>query len=79
MRINYSLIPPSIQDRVGLGRQRFLQERKVLKRAEEVRSVDSFRQRKLEKFSLRQIETDIRRSQLACEQLDSNMVSLMVA
>ena len=47
----------------------------MLKRAEEVKSVETFRQKKQETFSLRQVETDLRRSQLACEQLDSSMVS----
>lgn len=47
----------------------------MLKRAEEIKSVETFRQRKQEKFSLRQVEADLRRSQLACEQLDSTVVS----
>lgn len=45
----------------------------MLKRAEEIKSVETFRQRKQEKFSLRQVEADLRRSQLACEQLDSTV------
>lgn len=68
-----------LQGRVGLGRERFVQE-KVEREAEErtaweVRRTEDFHQRKQETFSQRKIHSDLWKSQLACEQLDAKMVT----
>ncbi len=71
-----------LQGRVGLGREKFVHEK--VKRAAEIkaqrtvwdrRNTQDFHQRTQETFSQRKVSSDLWKSQLACEQLDTKMVS----
>ena len=58
----------------GLGRERYVKERVEEKKLQEHLSYDDFRQRKHGALSERRVKCDLRKSQAACEQLDSAQV-----
>lgn len=59
------------QGKGGLGRERYVREREARVKSQDSQRVSEFRQRKLDKFSERRVEADLRKSQRACEQLDT--------
>ena len=63
------------QDKSGLGRKDYVREREAKKKLEsklmEETSVAEFRKKKQAILSSRKLEADLKRSQLACEQLDT--------
>ena len=58
----------------GLGRERYVKERAEEREVQEKHRFEDFRQRKQGVFSMRRVEADIKKSQRACEQLDSAKV-----
>lgn len=59
-----------MQGRRGLGRSGFIEEKKATKEVQETKTMEEFRQRKQHQTLMRKTEGDLRKSQLACEQLD---------
>lgn len=67
-------LPSAAQGKGGLGRERYVREREARMKSQDSRRFTEFRQRKLDRFSERRVEADFRRSQRACEQLDTAKV-----
>lgn len=66
--------PSTVLGKGGLGRENFVKERAEERKTQESHRLADFRQRKQGIFSLRRVEADIKKSQRACEQLDSAKV-----
>ena len=60
--------------RGGLGQEHHLKEKQVEKKAKQVTIERDFRQRRLEVLLERRVTGDLRKSQAACELLDSREV-----
>ena len=58
----------------GLGRERYMKEQVEVREVQEKHRFEDFRQRKQDVFSTRRVEADMKKSQRACEQLDSAQV-----
>ena len=63
-------LPSAAQGKGGLGRERYVREREARMKSQDSQRFTEFRQRKLD----RRVEADFRRSQRACEQLDTAKV-----
>eukprot|EP00731_Ephydatia_muelleri_P027851 Em0019g724a len=59
------------RERVGLGKKAFVNEQKAHKQQQSVKSVGEFRQMKQDEFVKKRVRADLRKSQLACHQLDT--------
>lgn len=64
--------------RSGLGKKVFVEEQKARKQQQSVKSVGEFRQMKQDEFVKKRVRADLRKSQLACHQLDTARVGLWV-
>ena len=60
-----------MQGRSGLGRRGFVEEKKATQKVQEAQTMEEFRQRKQHQTLMKKTESDLRKSQLACEQLDT--------
>lgn len=76
--IVYTCLLITVLGKGGLGREKYMKERAEEKKTWESRSLSDFRQRKQSVFSLKRVEVDIRKSQKACEQLDSAKVCYLL-
>ena len=63
----------------GLGRESYVKERTVRRKTQESHRFTDFRLRKQDVLSQRRVEADFRKSQRACEQLDSAKVCTVLS
>ena len=66
------------QGKSGLGRKNYVKEKQLQKTRQESSRFTDFRQRKQDVFLQRRVEGDLRKSQMACEQLDSAKVTVLM-
>lgn len=66
-----TVIIAASQGKTGLGRKKFVSEREVDRKVMDAQRLSDFRLRKQASVSERKILSDLRKSRLACQQLDT--------